>query len=175
MSKRNLHKSIYEEFENWRNILNKPEYFKPEKFMDDSDKLIELDFLPDDCDCDMCCDECYCAVDDDAVKTAEYVDETWTLVDKVYNLTVGVPCGKSDTTVELVDGKRVSITYSSTHNEEGPHYKYSYTTTGKIEKTLPSDGDINTLRAKYDSNFLTISIAKKGFVEPILNRVVDVE
>jgi len=77
-----------------------------------------------------------------------------------YYLNQGVPCGKKDCEIEVVDNTYVKITYNTKEKFDGNGFSHTSNRNGVFRLTLPSDADASTLKATYDDNMICFTVEK---------------
>ena len=84
----------------------------------------------------------------------------WESNDNQYTKSFALPCSKENVTLHVVDGEKVTIDYEETSVNESPNSFETHTFSGSITFVLPPDADETTLSAKFQDDFLILSVDK---------------
>lgn len=94
----------------------------------------------------------------DIIINKTYYD--WEEFDGKYTKSIALPCSKENITLHVVDGEKVTIDYEETSVNESLNSFETHTFSGSITFLLPPDADETTLSAKFQDDFLILSVDK---------------
>ena len=84
----------------------------------------------------------------------------WSENENTYSLSFALPCNKENIGIDVIDKKTVVINYEQETVLETKYSRESYSCRGTMRYDLPSNCDENTLTAKYEDNFLVLTVDK---------------
>lgn len=101
--------------------------------------------------------------------------DNWEVNDDGYTKSIALPCSKENITLHVLDGEKVIVDYEETNVSESPNSYETHTFSGSITFALPTDADESTLSARFQDNFLILSVNKFTVSDGKTSRKIDIK